>query len=143
MALIERSGFMGHIEQMLKTHPGHSTGFDSKALMACIQACFDCAQTCVACADACLAEEKVDVLRRCIRLNQDCADICDVTGRSLTRQTGFDQSVARAFLQACMVACRACADECDKHASMHAHCKECADACRKCEAACSDLLKVA
>lgn len=33
MAQIERSSYMGHIEQMLKTHPGHTTGFDSKALM--------------------------------------------------------------------------------------------------------------
>lgn len=142
MATLEGTRFTGHIEQMLKTHPSRATGFEAKAVMACIQACFDCAQTCVACADACLAEEKVESLRRCIRLNQDCADICDVTGRALTRQTAFDPNVARAFLQACMVACRACAEECDKHASMHAHCKACAEACRKCEVACADLLKV-
>jgi hypothetical protein len=38
------------------------------------------------CADACLGEEKVEMLRRCIRLNLDCADVCNATGRMLSRQ---------------------------------------------------------
>jgi hypothetical protein len=30
--------------------------------------------------------------------------------------------------------------ECESHASMHEHCRICADACRRCEAACAALL---
>jgi hypothetical protein len=33
-------------------------------------------------------------------------------------------------------ACAACGDECERHASMHEHCKICADACRRWEQAC-------
>ena len=36
------------------------------------------------------------------------------------------------MLQACLEACSACGDECEKHGRMMAHCKVCADACRAC-----------
>jgi HD superfamily phosphodiesterase len=35
----------------------------------------------------------------------------------------------------------ACATECEKHSDME-HCKECADACRKCAAECKAMLEV-
>jgi hypothetical protein len=41
---------------------------------------------------------------------------------------------------ACVVACRACAEECDFHASHHDHCRVCAEVCRRCEQACGELL---
>jgi hypothetical protein len=40
-----------------------------------------------------------------------------------------------------MIACRACAEECDKHAQMHEHCLVCAEACRKCEEECMRMLE--
>ena len=45
-----------------------------------------------------------------------------------------------AVLNACAATCRSCAEEGGRHASMHAHCRVCAEACRACEQACQDLL---
>jgi hypothetical protein len=33
-----------------------------------------------------------------------------------------------------------CAEECERHAEHHDHCRVCAEACRRCEEACSALL---
>ena len=68
-----------HVQQMISTHP-HVHDDLNRALLACIEHCFDCAQTCITCADACLAEEEGADLRQCIRLNLDCADICGAVG---------------------------------------------------------------
>jgi hypothetical protein len=38
------------------------------------------------------------------------------------------------------VACRACGDECHRHAPHHDHCRVCEEVCRSCEEACSELL---
>ena len=113
---------------------------DRAALIECIDACFECAQTCSACADACLAEDMVAQLRRCIRLNLDCADICGTTGRMLTRQTEPKTRLLMVQVEACMQACSACGDECESHGEMHEHCRICAEACRRCEAACNRLI---
>jgi hypothetical protein len=124
---------------MLDTHPwpGH---VDRDALARCIEECFSCAQTCTSCADACLSEDSVADLRKCIRLDLDCADICDATGRVLTRQTEYDAPTSKAILEACRQACATCAEECERHADMHEHCRICAEACRSCEKACEELL---
>ena len=79
-------------------------------------------------------------LTKCIRTNSDCADICDATGRVLSRHTGYDANIPRAVLQACAQACKSCAEECEKHAEMHEHCRICAEACRRCEDACNRVL---
>ena len=110
------------------------------ALLRCIDECFDCTATCISCADACLGEQDVRDLVRCICLSHDCADACDAAGRILTRQTAPDVVVRRAAIQACAAACRACGEECARHAKHHDHCRLCARACRRCEQACSDLL---
>ena len=128
---------MHHLTQMLETHPKASP---SEALMRCIEECATCAQTCTACADACLAEPDVQQLISCIRLNLDCADICEATGRVLTRQTAFEPQLTRPLLEACVQPCRACAEECERHAEHHEHCRICAEACRRCEQACEDLV---
>lgn len=99
-----------------------------------------CAQACIACADACLGEEMVAELRRCITVDLGCADLCEATGAILSRQTSYDAGLSRAALEACREACRICADECERHAEMHEHCRICAEACRRCEQACAALL---
>ncbi|GAA4777178.1 four-helix bundle copper-binding protein [Citricoccus nitrophenolicus] len=129
-----------HVSSMLETYPKDLGNIDRQKLDECIQACFECAQTCTACADACLAEDMVAELTRCIRLNLDCADICEATGRVLSRQTGNNAEVTRSLLAACRDACTACGEECAQHADMHGHCKVCAEACRRCEQACTELL---
>jgi hypothetical protein len=72
----------------------------------------------------------------------NCSDVCATTGRILSRQTEFVPAMARAALQACIEACRLCAEECEYHAremNME-HCRVCAESCRRCERACSDAL---
>ena len=92
-----------------------------------------------ACADACLAEEMVTELVHCIRTDLDCAEIWRQPA-VLSRHTGSDASVTEALLEACRVACRACGNDCESHATMHEHCRICAEACRRCEMACAALL---
>ncbi len=133
---------MTHAQRMIETNPNPAP-VDAVTLAECIEACFDCAQTCTACADACLGEEMVAELRRCIRLDLDCADVCEVTGRALSRQTETDEQALRRLLEACADSCRACAEECERHAEMHEHCRVCADACRECEQSCRALLEAA
>jgi hypothetical protein len=130
---------MHHVTQMLETHPQATP---SEGLARCIAECFACAQTCTSCADACLGEEGVQELVRCIRLNLDCADVCETTGRVLSRQTAFEPQLARSVLETCVQACRVCAEECERHAEemQMEHCRVCAEACRRCDQACEDLL---
>jgi uncharacterized protein DUF326 len=91
-------------------------------------------------ADACLGEKSVAPLIQCIRSNIDCADVCGAAGAMASRRTGSNEAVLVAVLQACAVACRACGEECAKHASHHEHCNVCADACRRCADACDDAV---
>jgi hypothetical protein len=128
---------MHHVTNILETHPQAAA---NETLARCIEQCFACALACSSCADACLAEEEVQELVRCIRLDLDCADVCEATGRILTRQTTFEPRLARGMLEACAEACRICAEECERHAQHHGHCRVCAEACRRCEQACEDLL---
>ena len=86
-----------------------------------------------------LHQEVADLVR-CVRLNQDCADTCDATGRILTRQTAPDLGVLRAATAACATTCRACREECERHAHHHEHCRVCAEACARCQEACEALL---
>ncbi|GGM09724.1 hypothetical protein GCM10011594_32010 [Nakamurella endophytica] len=89
-----------------------------------------------ACAEACLSEDTVVELVKCIRTVLDCADVCEATGRVLTQLAGSDASLIRAVL----ATCKACADKCESHAGLHGHCRVCAEACRRCERACRQLL---
>ena len=130
---------MTHVETMIKTYPGEIT-MDRDLLVRCIEACTDCSQCCTACADACLSEEMVAELRKCVRTNLDCADVCNATGQVLSRHTGYDAKLSKAVLEACAQACRSCGDECERHAQMHEHCRVCAEACRTCEKVCREAI---
>lgn len=131
------------VADMLQSHKGTGQSplaRNMQALLEAIDAAFECTQICTSCADACLAEPDVGMVIHCIRLNLDCADICNTTARALSRQTQPDMAVLTAQLQACVAACRACGAECQKHAGHHPHCGVCAESCRRCEGACQALL---
>lgn len=127
-----------NVHEMLETHPWPGN-VDRAALAGCIEACFRCAEICTSCADGCLSEESVSHLRKCIRINLDCADICGATGRVLTRQTEYDANVTKSQLTACRAVTQSCEEECRRHAEKHAHCRVCADACRDFQEACEAL----
>jgi hypothetical protein len=121
--------------EMISAHPDVK-GSLSEALISCIEECFSCAQTCTSCADACIAEKGVEQLRQCIRMNLDCADVCYATGSLASRRAGSNRELLGAMIETCALACRVCAEECEKHAGQHEHCRVCAEECRRCEAAC-------
>jgi hypothetical protein len=127
------------IREMLEAHP-QPAGGDPDTRARCIEACLECAASCTSCADADLGESDVQMMMRCVRLCLDCADLWQTTGRIVTRQTAPDVAVVRATVEACIVACRACRVECDRHAEHHEHCRICSEVCERCEQACGDLL---
>jgi hypothetical protein len=128
-----------NVQEIVRMHP-QPTIQDRDALERCVEVCLDCVASCTSCADADLAEEDVREMVRCIRLCLDCADACGATSRIVTRQTATDLRLVRAIVEACAVACLVCAEECDRHAAHHEHCRLCAEVCRRCKQACDDLL---
>lgn len=107
-----------------KSH--HHSGHNHSEL---IQQLFECAIACEKCMTACL-EEDATSMAHCIELDRDCSEICFLAIKLLQRDSEFGHS----FLAVCEEACRACAEECNKHE--HDHCKACAEACIKCADAC-------
>ena len=132
---------MPHTVQMLQTHPSPRPQ-PIEDYAASISSMHDCAQSCISCADACLSEGDVQMLTRCIRLNLDCADMCTATAGILSRPSMVAPEIWHSQLQACTIACRLCAEECERHASKYEHCRICGEACRECETACSDLVSL-
>ncbi|MDA2811562.1 four-helix bundle copper-binding protein [Nocardiopsis sp. RSe5-2] len=126
-------------QEFLRTHPRDVVG-DAELLSSAIERLAACAQACVACADACLGERDAVDLVPCVRMNQDCADVCDATLKVLSRRTAADPLMQRALLSVCAEYCRACAEECRRHADRHEHCALCADTCMLCEDACTRLM---
>jgi hypothetical protein len=131
---------MTHARQMMEVN-AIGAALDTTALVECLEACFDCAHACTACADTCLGEQDVQMLTRCIRLDLACAVVCNAIGIVLSRQTAFDVEIAQAALEACARVCRLCGKECYQHAEHGMeHCRICAEAYRRCESACNNLL---
>ena len=126
-------------DRIADAHPVSHQPFDD-AVIACIEECVACFQACAACADACLSEPDITSLLKCVRTNLDCSDVCSTTAAVLSRRTATDLAVIRAVVEACLASCVACAEECELHAAHHEHCQICAQACRRCEAACRQLL---
>jgi uncharacterized membrane protein len=127
---------MDRVRRMFQSHPAPASDAGEEAF-ALVQAAAECTYTCTTCADACLEEDDPAGRRKCIRLNLDCAEICSVTARLISRPGAQDQAVLRAQLEACATACRACADECEHHDDDH--CRICAEACRACAEACDRM----
>lgn len=134
---------MSYARQMVGSYPGDVTlDVDAGVLAKVIEAAADCAQGCSTDTDADLSEPHLAEMVVCIRLCLDCADICIATAAVLGRPANWDPRVVRPLAQACMAICGSCGDECERHAPRHAHCRVCAEACRRCEQACGELLEV-
>lgn len=131
-----------HAHEIISTHP-QVKGQVDQALMSCIEECYDCGRSCIACADACMGEPDIKELTQCIRINLDCADMCFATGAAATRRTAPNNELLRSMMESCVIACRLCAEECERHAEHHEHCRLCAEACRRCEQACQRAVQSA
>ena len=127
------------IKDMLVSHPGFATP-NCSLIAECVANCQQCAMACFICADACLSEKDVESLRHCIRLDQDCAVLCEAGSRLLLRaREAGDFSLLFRQIDLMMKACEACAEECERHARHHEHCRLCAEACRRCIDSCRKL----
>lgn len=131
---------MSVAREMLEASPV-SVELGLEEVVAAIEACMTTAQACTSCANSCLAEDDVAELRTCAALCHNCADVCQLTERVLSRPFASDHLIAHRVLQACVRACRNSAEECERHAAHHRHCAICAKACRACLQACTDLLE--
>lgn len=100
---------------------------------SCIDACHACATACDVCAAACLQEDDVKMMARCIAHDIDCASMCRTAAGLMARGSTFSNAVC----SQCANLCKACGEECAKHA--HAHCQECAQACRRCADECQRM----
>lgn len=130
---------MDMVRQIFGTHP-KSAQIDAEQYARAAIDFGNCGITTTVCADACLSEPHVQMLAKCIALNLDCADSCATTARTVSRIGFADKAVLRTQLEACREACRACAEECERHEDME-HCRVCAQMCRSCEQMCTKMLE--
>ena len=122
----------------LADHPARDT-FDLPELLRAIEACQSCFTMCNLCADSDLARSGHD-MADCIRTCTDCATICAATAAVLSRPNPSGDAWAKQ-VEACIIACRECANECEQHD--HTCCRSCAEACRECEQALQQLMAAA
>lgn len=120
----------------------HNTTPMSQQHQDCINACFSCAQTCEACADDMIGmhdHDHDDLMTRCIRLCHDCADICLLAAKWMSRNSQRSESLCRL----CAEICDQCAEVCERHAPKHAMCGPCAEECRRCADLCREMVSAA
>ena len=101
---------------------------------SCMDACNACAEACGHCAKACLFEPNRMELTRCIQLDLDCAEICQLAAAYMSR--GSELSGELCAL--CARVCELCAEECERHEMEH--CRRCAQACRECARECGAMV---
>ncbi|MFD5127605.1 Rho termination factor N-terminal domain-containing protein [Streptomyces olindensis] len=99
-------------EKLLDAYPAE-TGMPPRILGEALDKLYECAGVCLTCADAAAAEqdpEKIVMSIKCVRLDNDCADLCTVAARILARQTGYDAPATMAIIEATRTVLRASAD---------------------------------
>ena len=95
-----------------------------------LQKLAQCVQACEMCLDACLGEKDINMLVQCIRLDRDCAKICELTSSFVASNSPFTMQL----LNLCEEICRRNAEECSKHDMEH--CRKCANSCLECAESC-------
>ena len=108
---------------------------ENEQIQKCIEACLKAMVACEHCSAHDLMDEgeNAEQMKRCIRINRDCADVCSLTARLLARHSEHGMHL----MKECMELCEKCAQECEQHE--HQHCKECAAACRACLEECRKM----
>lgn len=96
----------------------------------CIDSCKQAAAACLACVKACKSEPHSLMMQRCIALDTDCAEFCQLAAKFLERNSEF----AALICEDCAEICKICLEECSKHTE--AHCQDCAKATKACMEEC-------
>ena len=130
---------MSYARPLLESYQ-QAVSVETAVLAEAIDAMNDCRQACVTDVDADLSEPDLAEMVKCIRLCLNCADVCTASSDVSSRLGEYEPDVLTPLLEACVASCKACGDECERHAPMFEHCRVCADACRRCENACRELL---
>ncbi|MDX1583988.1 MAG: four-helix bundle copper-binding protein, partial [Thermoanaerobaculia bacterium] len=90
---------MEYLRKIFSSHPNPASDAGDAAY-ALVTAAAECSYVCTACADACLEGADPASKRKCIRNNLDCAEICAVTARLISRPGDQDRDLLRAQLEA-------------------------------------------
>ncbi len=104
-----------------------------KDMDKCIEECLKCLRACEECFTACLAEADVQSRVNCIKILNDCAEICAQAVQFMSRNSSY----AKALCKLCADICDACAQECGMHND--SHCPQCAQICRQCAQECRTM----
>lgn len=102
--------------------------------LSCIDACKQTIAACLACIKACKEGDHSPMMQRCIALDTDCAEFCQLAVKSMERNSEFVTLIC----EDCAEICQTCAEECSKHAE--SHCQACASACRTCVEECLKVI---
>jgi len=116
---------MSMMTDMMRSMPQGGMTMDMDAMQTCVEACSAAAMAATMCADA----DTGDDMARCNAMCSNMADVATTMMRMMLRPTGYDMSVMRMMMEACVAMGEACAAECRMHAEMHEHCRICAMAC--------------
>jgi hypothetical protein len=127
---------MNMTDQMMSMMSTESMGMtmDMKLMQECIEACSAAEQAALMCADAGSGD-----MGRMMSMCANTADMTNTMMRMMMRPVGYDAASMMGMLEATMMMCRACADECMTHAEMSDHCRMCAEVCTNAVAACEAL----
>lgn len=96
----------------------------------CIEVCYLCAAACDNCAASCLEEKNLEMMRVCIKLDIQCANICRLAAQFMA----LNSEVAKELCRVCADVCQRCGDESGRHE--HDHCQDCSRACKRCAEQC-------
>ncbi len=99
-------------------------------ILLLLEKIYDCQTCCKYCFNACLEETDIAMMRVCIRLSVECAEVCELTASSLAFAGNFTADC----LAVCIRTCEMCAEACRQHRCLH--CYECAKTCSECAEAC-------
>lgn len=124
--------------QMMEMQTAESSmpGMDMKLMAECIEACSACEQACTMCASCMMGDGTAIHMEMCM----NTADMCNTMMRMMLRPSGMMMDSMVRMLDATMMQCRMCADECMKHADMHEDCRVCAEACSQAAMACEKMM---
>jgi Cys-rich four helix bundle protein (predicted Tat secretion target) len=131
-ALAEEKQAMDH-----SAHAGHNMAAMSKHHML-VMAAQECSNTAQVCLNHCLMmfADGNSELAKCAQTVNEVRIACD----ALIGLGNLDSTHLPAFAKAALDVCKACKEECDKHADKHEVCKACAQACENCADECELLV---
>jgi hypothetical protein len=123
--------------QMMEMHSDAMQGMDMSMMQDCIEACSACEQACTMCAGSMTMSADMAM---CNAMCMNTADMANTMMRMMLRPNGMNGPAMMAMLQAMVMMCTSCADECEAMAGMSADCAMCAEVCRQCAMACQKMM---